>query len=64
LYCGGGETLSRAAAYKRPSQPRGKSQMTSLSEDAVSAALLGAVLGYLAHAYWPTLEWLIRLLIS
>jgi F0F1-type ATP synthase assembly protein I len=42
----------------------GKSQMTSLSEDAVSAALLGAVLGYLAHAHWPTLEWLIQLLIS
>jgi F0F1-type ATP synthase assembly protein I len=39
-------------------------QVNSLSEDAVSAALLGAVLGYLAHAYWPTLEWLIRLLNS
>lgn len=38
--------------------------MTSLSEDAVSAALLGAVLGYLAHGHWQTLEWLIRLLIS
>jgi F0F1-type ATP synthase assembly protein I len=36
--------------------------VTSLSEDAVSAALLGAVLGYLAHAYWPTFQWLIQLI--
>jgi hypothetical protein len=30
--------------------------------DALSAALLGALIGYLAHGYWPELEWIIRTL--
>ena len=33
-------------------------------KDTSAAALLGAFIGYLAHAHWPELESLIRLLIA
>ena len=32
--------------------------------DATAAALLGALIGYLAHGYWPELEWFIRTLFA
>jgi hypothetical protein len=32
-------------------------------KDTSTAALLGALIGYLAHAHWPVLESLIRTLI-
>ena len=30
-------------------------------KDASTAALIGAVIGYLVHGQWPAIEWLVRL---
>ncbi len=33
-------------------------------QDTVSAAVIGAIVGYMIHAYWPQLQWLLRLLVG
>jgi hypothetical protein len=31
-------------------------------KDTLSAAVIGAIVGYLAHRYWPEIEWILRIL--
>jgi hypothetical protein len=31
-------------------------------KDTATAALMGAIAGYLIHRHWPEIEWLVRIL--
>jgi hypothetical protein len=31
-------------------------------KDTATAALMGAIAGYLIHRHWPEIEWIVRLL--
>jgi hypothetical protein len=34
----------------------------SAMKDTLSAAVIGAIVGYLAHRYWPEIDWILRIL--
>jgi hypothetical protein len=38
--------------------------MQSSFKDTVSVALIGAVIGYLAHSHWQAIEWLLHHLVA
>jgi hypothetical protein len=38
--------------------------MQSSLKDTVSAALSGALIGYLAHGHWAAIEWLLHHLVA
>jgi hypothetical protein len=33
-------------------------------KDTVPAAVLGVIVGYIIHSYWPQIEWFARLLVG
>jgi hypothetical protein len=33
-------------------------------KDIFTVAIIGAAIGYLAHAHWPEFEWIMRMLIA